>query len=92
MTKFRVDNLTFHLRNKRKRLADSVELRRRMLEVVKIEQMRRDRDALNGRLDDMHPGMREHHLQNIYGLDKKIASKSQELKNGALDYSLSQLR
>ena len=51
-------NLTYRLHDQRERLAPGIELRRRMLEKARHNQIRSEKEAIQGHISKLQPGVR----------------------------------
>ena len=55
---YKLANLTYRLREQREKLAPGIELRRRMLEKSRHTQLRSEKEAIQGHVSRLQPGVR----------------------------------
>ena len=55
---YKLANLTYRLHDQRERLAPGIELRRRMLEKARHNQIRSEKEAIQGHISKLQPGVR----------------------------------
>ena len=54
---YKLANLTYRLHDQREKLAPGIELRRRMLEKARHTQIRSEKEAIQGHLSRLQPGV-----------------------------------